>query len=94
MVYCASRFSQDRKSIPFKDLYKILFKKTYIQSKNEVLDLLNKLLVENDDDLILKEMKSNFLSDKSKHIGQVSLWNKPLYKKLYENRLQGEKPRK
>lgn len=90
-MYCASK---GRKSILFKDLYKILFKKTYIQSKNEVLDFLNKLLVENDDDLILKEMKSNFLSDKSKHIGQVSLWNKLQYNKQYENRLQGEKPRK
>jgi len=89
-----TRFISSKNGILYDELYDILYEKMLIQSKCRALDLINKLLIVDNDDLILKEIKSNLLGDKSKHIGQVSLWNRLQYNKQYENRLQGEKPRK
>lgn len=49
------------------------------ESKNETLDILNKLLVDHHDNSTLIDIKNHLLSDKSKIIGQVALWNRLSY---------------
>ena len=65
------------------------------ESKNETLDIVNKLLNGHPDNLTLIEIKNHLLNDNSKIVGQVALWNKlSYYSEDYRNRLRGEKPNK
>jgi regulator of RNase E activity RraB len=65
------------------------------ESKNETLDIVNKLLNGHPDNLTLIEIKNHLLNDNSKIVGQVALWNKLAYNsEEYGNRLRGEKPNK
>jgi len=75
----------------FKQLFAIL-KNNLRESKNKILDLINKLLINNNDNIALLEMKKYILNDKSKIIGQVGLWNMLGHYEDYQNRLSGEKP--
>jgi len=79
----------------YKELYDILFNKKLGESKNVALDLINRLLDQQINDLpALLSIKEDLLNKKSKIIGQVALSDKLSHFSDYENRLQGEKPNK
>ena len=79
----------------FGRLYTILDDDILKESKNETLEIINKLLNGHPDNLTLIEIKNHLLNDNSKIVGQVALWNKlSYYSEDYRNRLRGEKPNK